>query len=61
VHLVDGEVGRVTIHELTKSGHYQLASSIDLDPMGWVFLIVLCLIPLVCCLMVGRVETVRAE
>jgi signal peptidase I len=61
VHLVDGEVGRVTIDELTKTGHYQLTSNIDLDPMGWVFLIVLCLIPLVCCLMVGRVETVRAE
>lgn len=61
VHLVDGEVGRVTIHELTRSGHYQLSSSIDLDPVGWALLIAACLVPLVCCLMIGRVETVRAR
>jgi hypothetical protein len=60
VHLVDGQVGRVTIHELTHNGHYQLMSNIDLDPMGWAALIAACLIPLLLCLAVGRVETVRA-
>lgn len=59
VHLVDGEVGRVVIHELTKNGHYQLTSNIDLDPLGWVALIAMCLVPLVACLAVGRVEAVR--
>ena len=60
VHLVDGEVGRVTIHELTRNGHYQLTSTIDLDPAGWALLMAVCLIPLVLCLMIGRVQTVRA-
>ncbi|WP_412872317.1 S26 family signal peptidase [Curtobacterium flaccumfaciens] len=59
VHLVDGEMGKVVIHELTKNGHYQLMSNIDLDPLGWVALIAVCLVPLVACLAVGRVETVR--
>lgn len=61
VHLVDGEVGRVVIHELTKNGHYQLTSNIDLDPTGWAALIAVCLVPLVLCLAVGRVEPVRAS
>jgi signal peptidase I len=59
VHLVDGEMGRVVIHELTKNGHYQLMSNIDLDPLGWVALIAVCLVPLVACLAVGRIEAVR--
>lgn len=59
VHLVDGEVGRITIHELTSNGHYQLASTIDLSPPGWVLLIGACLIPLMLCLWVGRQQTVR--
>jgi signal peptidase I len=59
VHLVDGQVGRVVIHELTKNGHYQLTSNIDLGPLGWTVLIAACLIPLVLCLSVGRVEAVR--
>ncbi|MDM7892670.1 S26 family signal peptidase [Curtobacterium caseinilyticum] len=61
VHLVDGQVGRVVIHELTKNGHYQLTSNIDLDPVGWAALIAVCLVPLVLCLAVGRVEPVRAS
>lgn len=61
VHLVDGQVGRVVIHELTKNGHYQLTSNIDLDPMGWAALVAVCLVPLVLCLAVGRVEPVRAS
>lgn len=61
VHLVDGQVGRVVIHELTKNGHYQLTSNIDLDPMGWAALVAVCLVPLVLCLVVGRVEPVRAS
>lgn len=61
VHLVDGQVGRVVIHELSKHGHYQLTSNIDLGPMGWTLLIVACLVPLVLCLSVGRVEAVRAS
>ncbi|PZF57254.1 S26 family signal peptidase [Curtobacterium sp. MCSS17_008] len=60
-HLVDGEVGRVVIHELTDNGHYQLTSNIDLDPVGWAALIAVCLVPLVLCLAVGRVEPVRAS
>lgn len=59
VHLVDGEMGKVVIHELTKNGNYQLMSNIDLDPLGWVALIAVCLVPLVACLAVGRVEAVR--
>ncbi|MBT1680374.1 S26 family signal peptidase [Curtobacterium aurantiacum] len=59
VHLVDGEMGKVVIHELTENGHYQLMSNIDLDPLGWVALIAVCLVPLVACLAVGRVESVR--
>ncbi|MDT0232668.1 S26 family signal peptidase [Curtobacterium sp. BRB10] len=59
VHLVDGEMGKVVIHELTKNGHYQLMSNIDLDPLGWVALIAVCFVPLVACLAVGRVEAVR--
>jgi signal peptidase I len=59
VHLVDGEIGRVVIHELSRNGHYQLTSNIDLDPAGWAALIAVCLIPLVACLFVGRVEAVR--
>jgi signal peptidase I len=59
VHLVDGEMGKVVIHELTKNGHYQLMSNIDLDPLGWVALFAVCLAPLVACLAVGRVEAVR--
>lgn len=59
VHLVDGQVGRVVIHELTKNGQYHLTSNIDLGPVGWALLIVACLVPLVLCLAVGRVETVR--
>ncbi|PZE88383.1 S26 family signal peptidase [Curtobacterium sp. MCBD17_008] len=59
VHLVDGEVGRVTITELNRHGHYQLMSSIDLDPTGWALLVAACLVPLVLCLVVGRVQTVR--
>lgn len=59
VHLVDGEMGKVVIHELTENGHYQLMSNIDLDPLGWVALIAVCLVPLVACLAVGRVEAVR--
>ncbi|MGN7190516.1 MULTISPECIES: S26 family signal peptidase [unclassified Curtobacterium] len=61
VHLVDGEVGRVVIHELTHNGQYQLTSNIDLDPIGWVALVLVCLVPLVACLAVGRVEPVRAS
>jgi signal peptidase I len=61
VHLVDGEVGRVVIHELTRNGHYQLTSNIDLDPLGWIALIAVCTVPLVLCLAVGRVEAVRAS
>jgi signal peptidase I len=61
VHLVDGQVGRVVIHELTKNGHYQLTSNIDLDPTGWAALVAVCLVPLVLCLVVGRVEPVRAS
>ncbi|WIE75637.1 S26 family signal peptidase [Curtobacterium sp. MCSS17_007] len=61
VHLVDGEVGRVVVHELTENGHYQLTSNIDLDPVGWAALIAVCLVPLVLCLAVGRVEPVRAS
>lgn len=61
VHLVDGQVGRVVIEELTKNGHYQLTSNIDLDPMGWAALVLVCLVPLVLCLAVGRVEPVRAS
>ncbi|MGN8048217.1 S26 family signal peptidase [Curtobacterium sp. 22159] len=61
VHLVDGQVGHVVIHELTRNGHYQLTSNIDLGPAGWALLIAACLIPLVLCLAVGRVETVRAS
>jgi len=60
VHLVDGEVGRVTIHQLTANGHYQLAANIDLDPAGWALLLAVCVVPLVLCLWVGRVPTVRA-
>lgn len=59
VHLVDGEMGKVVIHELAENGHYQLMSNIDLDPLGWVALIAVCLVPLVACLAVGRVEAVR--
>lgn len=59
VHLVDGQVGRVVIDHLTRNGQYQLTSNIDLDPAGWALLIALCLVPLVACLAVGRVETVR--
>jgi len=59
VHLVDGEVGRVVIDELNRHGHYQLTSNIDLDPAGWVLLVCACLVPLVLCLIVGRVHTVR--
>ncbi len=49
------------IEELTKNGHYQLTSNIDLDPMGWAALVLVCLVPLVLCLAVGRVEPVRAS
>lgn len=59
VHLVDGQVGNLTITELTRHGQYQLASSIDLDPSGWVLLIAACLIPTVWCLYIGRMHTVR--
>ncbi|OII07052.1 S26 family signal peptidase [Curtobacterium sp. MCBA15_008] len=59
LHLVDGQVGRMVIHELTKNGHYQLTSNIDLGPVGWALLIAACLVPLVLCLSVGRVEAVR--
>ncbi|QQD76163.1 S26 family signal peptidase [Curtobacterium sp. YC1] len=59
VHLVDGQVGSVVIHELSENGHYQLMSNIDLDPVGWIALIALCAVPLVACLVVGRVEAVR--
>lgn len=59
LHLVDGQVGRMVIHELTKNGHYQLTSNIDLGPLGWSLLIAACLVPLVLCLSVGRVEAVR--
>ncbi|TDN42434.1 signal peptidase I [Curtobacterium flaccumfaciens] len=61
VHLVDGQVGRMVIHELTANGHYQLTSNIDLGPIGWSLLIAACLVPLVLCLSVGRVEAVRAS
>ncbi|MFJ3384874.1 MULTISPECIES: S26 family signal peptidase [unclassified Curtobacterium] len=59
VHLVDGEVGRVVVHELSSNGQYQITSNIDLDPLGWALLIAACLVPLVLCLVVGRVHTVR--
>ena len=61
VHLVDGQVGRVVIHELTENGHYQLTANIDLDPVGWAALVMVCLVPLVLCLAVGRIEPVRAS
>jgi hypothetical protein len=61
VHLVDGEVGRVTITELSRHGHYQLMSNIDLDPLGWAVLIAACLVPLVVCLAIGRVDGVRTS
>lgn len=59
VHLVDGEVGRITINELTRHGQYQLTSNIDLHPIGWALLIGACLIPLIWCLAIGRLHTVR--
>lgn len=59
VHLVDGQVGRVVIDELNRHGQYQLTSNIDLDPFGWALLIGACLIPLVLCLAIGRVQAVR--
>jgi signal peptidase I len=58
-HLVDGEVGRITIRELNRHGSYQLASNIDLDVFGWALLIGTCLIPLVWCLAIGRLQMVR--
>ncbi|MBT2501291.1 S26 family signal peptidase [Curtobacterium sp. ISL-83] len=61
VHLVSGQVGRVTIDQLSANGHYDLTSSIDLDPAGWALLIGICLIPLVLCLAIGRVHPVRAS
>jgi len=61
VHLVDGQVGRVVIDELSGNGYYHLASNIDLDPVGWAALVAVCLVPLVLCLAVGRVEPVRAS
>ncbi|WIB60089.1 S26 family signal peptidase [Curtobacterium sp. MCLR17_007] len=61
VHLVDGEVGRVVIHELSRHGQYHLTSNIDLDPAGWALLICACLVPLVCCLVIGREHRVRAS
>jgi signal peptidase I len=60
VHLVDGQVGRVVIDKLTSDGQYQLTSNIDLDPLGWALLVAACLVPLVLCLAIGRVHTVRA-
>lgn len=59
VHLVDGRVGRMVIRELSENGHYQLTSNIDLGVVGWSLLIAACLVPLVLCLSVGRVEAVR--
>ncbi|QWS32964.1 S26 family signal peptidase [Curtobacterium aetherium] len=61
VHLVDGEVGRLTITELSRHGHYQLLSNIDLDPTGWAVLVAGCLVPLLLCLAIGRVEAVHAS
>jgi hypothetical protein len=49
----------MVIRELTRNGHYQLTSNIDLGPVGWGLLVVACLVPLVLCLAVGRVEAVR--
>ena len=60
VHLVDGQVGRVHIDQLTANGHYQLHSTIDLGPAGWALLIAACLVPLVLCLSIGRVQTVQS-
>ncbi|WJY00811.1 S26 family signal peptidase [Curtobacterium sp. 458] len=61
LHLVDGQVGHMVIHELTKNGHYQLTSNIDLGPVGWGLLIAACLVPLALCLSVGRTDAVRAS
>ena len=61
VHLVDGQVGRVVIDELSRNGYYHLTSNIDLDPVGWAALVAVCLVPLVLCLSVGRIEPVRAS
>ncbi|KQO64299.1 S26 family signal peptidase [Curtobacterium sp. Leaf261] len=59
IHLVDGQVGHLAIHELTRNGQYQITSTIDLDVAGWVALITICLIPLIWCLAIGRRTVVR--
>jgi signal peptidase I len=53
VHLVSGEVGQVTIPELTKTGHYALSSALDLPLLGWILFVFLCLTPLLWVLFVG--------
>ncbi|GAA1341186.1 S26 family signal peptidase [Arthrobacter roseus] len=51
--LVSGEVGTVLVPSLTESGEYHLASSLDLGPAGWAVLAVVCVVPLLWCLVVG--------
>ncbi len=52
-HLISGEVGTVAVPSLAESGHYQLASSLDLSPIGWSVLALVCGLPLLWCLVVG--------
>ncbi|MCZ2404797.1 S26 family signal peptidase [Paenarthrobacter sp. Z7-10] len=57
VDLVSGAVGELSIPSLTGSGHYQLASTLHLSPIGWILIGLACSLPLLWCLIIGLPPT----
>lgn len=56
VVLNDGQVGHLAVAVLHGSGKYQLESSVHMGPLGTLMLTVVCAIPLVWCLALGRAK-----
>ncbi|WP_295836757.1 signal peptidase I [uncultured Microbacterium sp.] len=54
VRLLDGQVGELHIPQVAGDGIYRLTATTDLSWWGWVLVGVICLVPLVWCLRIGR-------
>lgn len=59
-HLVSGQSAVLAVPSGT-DGHFQLAAHLDLAPAGWVLLGIVCALPVVVALIVGRIDRVDLD
>ena len=60
VDLASGQVGRLLIPR-GSGGHVTMAAQLDLDPLGWALVALLCLLPVIAVLVVGVPMEERAD